>query len=138
MSRPYEPNDPGYVIKTESREMTRSEVAKGRRALQEMNDTLLAVERQLLSDDLTSSTALEVAEKIVLASNLRKKLQDAVPMLQGSMPNPGNARLSDGERRQIKGYYHTGNYTQEQLADQFQVSQATVSNIVSEDDEPDV
>lgn len=131
----FDPNDSqGYVIKTESRAMTRSEVAQGRRALQEMNDTLLAVERQLLHEDLTAANALEVANKMVLASNLRKKLQEAAPMLQGAMPNAGNARLSARERQQVKGYYMTGNYTQEQLADQFQVSQATVSNIVAPED----
>lgn len=54
--------------------------------------------------------------------------------MQRAMPNAGNARLPVGERQQVKGYYTTRNYTQEQLADQFQVSQATASNIVAPED----
>ncbi|KAA0948939.1 hypothetical protein FQ186_03720 [Pseudomonas sp. ANT_H14] len=131
-----EPIDPsGYVIKTESQAMTRSQVATAQRSFQEMNDSLLAVERQLLHEDLTAANVQEIAEKMVLASDLRRRLQAAAPVLQGVTPKAGNARLTDRERREIQGYYMTGNYTQEQLAAQFQVSQATVSNIVT-DDEP--
>nr|WP_267911043.1 MULTISPECIES: sigma factor-like helix-turn-helix DNA-binding protein [Pseudomonas] len=72
---------------------------------------------------------------MVLASDLRKRLQAAAPVLQAVTPRAGNARLTDRERTEIQGYYMTGNYTQEQLASQFQVSQATVSNIVSDDDD---
>lgn len=57
-------NDPsGYVIKTESQAMTRSQVAATHRSFQEMNDALLAVERQLLHEDLSAANALEVAQK---------------------------------------------------------------------------
>ena len=129
-------NDPsGYVIKTESQAMTRSQVAATHRSFQEMNDALLAVERQLLHEDLSAANALEVAQKMVLASDLRKRLQAAAPVLQAVTPRAGNARLTDRERTEIQGYYMAGNYTQEQLASQFQVSQATVSNIVSDDDD---
>ena len=100
-----------------------------------MNETLLAVERQLLHEDLSAANALEVAEKMVLASDLRRRLQAAAPVLQAVTPKAGNARLTERERVEIQGYYMTGNYTQEQLASQFQVSQATVSNIVSDDDD---
>lgn len=132
---PSNPSNPGYIIRTESREMSRSEVAQARRSFQEMNESLLAVERQLLHEDLRPENANEVAQRMVLASDLRRRLQAALPVLESSMPSAGNARLTDRERQQIQGYYATGNYTQDQLADQFQVSQSTVHNIVTDDDD---
>jgi transposase-like protein len=46
------------------------------------------------------------------------------------MPHASTARLSDQERQQIKGLYLSRLYTQQQLAEQYGVSQPTIGDIV--------
>ena len=56
-------------------------------------------------------------------SGLQKQMLDL-------MPETSTARLSDNERQQIKGLYSSGLYTQQEIADQYGVSQPTIGDIV--------
>lgn len=124
---------PAHVYQSESREMTRSEVAKARRTMTEMEESLVSIQRHLMNIPVSETTVHQVAEQLMAAASLRQSLAAVAPVLQQAMPQAGNARLTERERREIRGYYMTGNYTQEQLAAQFGVSQSTIHNTVTDD-----
>lgn len=111
--------------------MTRSESAMAQRSMEDMENMLVAMQRHLLNAPVTQLTVGEVAEKLMAASTLKQTLERCAPALQAALPKVGTARLTDSDKREIRGYYATGNYTQEQLARQYQVSQATISNIIN-------
>lgn len=128
---------PAHVYQSESRVMTRSESAMTQRTMDDMANALVAMQRHLMNVPVSETTVNEVAQQLMAASQLRQTLQTCAPILQTALPQAGNARLTDADRQEIRGYYATGNYTQDQLAKQYQVSQGTVSNIVTDDDDKD-
>lgn len=122
---------PAHVYQSESRAMTRSESAMTQRTMEDMANALVAMQRHLMNAPVSQLTVGEVAEKLMAASTLKQTLESCAPVLQAALPKVGTARLTDSDKREIRGYYATGNYTQEQLARQYQVSQATISNIIN-------
>ena len=125
---------PAHVYQSESRAITRSESAMTQRTMDDMATSLVAMQRHLLNIPVSETTVNQVAQQLMAASQLRQALDSCAPVLQGALPQAGTARLTDADRQEIRGFYATGRYTQEQLARQYQVSQATVSNTVSPDD----
>ncbi|MBU7442159.1 hypothetical protein [Paraburkholderia fungorum] len=118
------------IAYAESPAMTRSDVAKARRSMQDLGHSLELVQRQLLNVPVDQTNALEVAERLLAASRLKETLKQTQAAINESLPH-GKGKLSDEVRQEIAGFYLTGQYTQETLADQYNVSQSTVHEIVT-------
>lgn len=123
---------PAHESQAESRAMTRSEAAAARRNFEQMNGTLITIQRHLLNLPVTETNVNEVAEQLLAASRLRESLNVAKPLLTAALPQNSGGKLSEHERKEIRGYYQTGHFTQNALAQQYQVSQATIHNIVTD------
>jgi DNA-binding transcriptional regulator LsrR (DeoR family) len=120
-----------YVAQDESRMMTRAEAAAVRRTFADTEKSLIAIQRNLLSISVTEDNIATVSQQLMAASQLRESLKHCKNQLLQSLPNNTGGKLSDQERKEIAGFYHTGNYTQEVLAEQYQVSQGTIHNVIA-------
>lgn len=127
------PNDTqaAYVIQDESRMMTRAEAAASRRTLADTDKALVAIQRNLLNMTVSETNVDVVSQQLMAASRLRETLKQTKSILLASLPDNTGAKLSEQEQKEISGYYATGNYTQNQLAEQYQVSQATIHNVTT-------
>jgi transcriptional antiterminator len=119
------------IVQAESRAMSRSEAAAARRNIEDMNKTLTAIKHHLVSAPVTTLNATEVAEKFIAVAELQECIDKNRALLMQALPSNTGGKLSDKERQEIKGYYATGNYTQDALAEQYQVSQATIHNVIT-------
>jgi hypothetical protein len=124
-------SSPSHVVHAESRAMTRSDAAAARRSIADTNKTLIALKHHLLSAPVTTLNADDVAKKFIAASELQECIDKNKDLLMQALPNNTGGKLSDRERTEIKGYYATGNYTQDALAEQYGVSQGTIHNVIS-------
>lgn len=125
-----------YVIQDESRMMTRAEAAASRRTFADTDKALIAIQRNLLNMTITETNVDVVSQQLMAASRLRESLKQTKAILLASLPDNSGAKLSDQEQTEISGYYATGNYTQNQLAEQYQVSQATIHNVTTKSKAP--
>ena len=125
-----EDEKPVHLAYAESPAMTRSEVATARRSMADLGRSLELVQQQLLNVPVDQTNAVEVAEKLLAASRLKEALKHTQAAINASLPH-GKGKLSDEARQEIAGFYFTGQYTQETLADHYNVSQSTVHEIVT-------
>lgn len=115
---------------SESKALSRADVAAARRNFEAVNQSLVDIQRHLLQAPLSDLNVNEVASQLMAAAQLRDTLKATVPLLTAALPKNTGGKLTDQERREIKGYYSTGRFTQEMLAEQYQVSQATIHNVI--------
>jgi hypothetical protein len=118
-------------VQAESRTMSRSEAAAARRNIADTSKTLMAIKHHLVSAPVTTLNATEVAEKFIAVAELQACIEKNKDLLMQALPSNTGGKLSDKERQEIKGYYSTGNYTQDALAEQYQVSQGTIHNVIA-------
>jgi predicted XRE-type DNA-binding protein len=62
-------------------------------------------------------------------NQLNGQLASIGEQLERCLPRASTARLTEKERTEIKGLYNSGLYTQSQLAEQYDVTQPTISDI---------
>ena len=127
---PYRTDNIQVEVRSEV-QATRSDTASVRRAIQDINrqidnrrSNIDAVLRDARSLDTSSVTQL-ITERENLYQ-LHQKSQELQNQLISNIPS-SSASLSTHERREIAGLYQSGLYTQQQLADQYGVTQSAIS-----------
>ena len=123
-------------------EITQSEVAKARRNIRERKETYLSMNDELnrqMQNAAATGDFNQFQEAAASASRLKdygsqidheeKELEQII----GSAPSKRQGRVSDEVKTEIHNLYHAGVSNQTQLATEYQVSQATVNNIVNDD-----
>lgn len=119
---------------------TRSDTASVRRAIQDINrqidnrrsniDLILRDARTL--DTSAFTNLIEERENL---NDLHLRSQELQNELVANMPSSSSASLSTQEKREIKGLYQSGLYTQRQLAEQYGVTQSAISQSVRNDED---
>ena len=97
----------------------------------ELSKSLDTIQRHLINMPVDQTNAQEIAEKLLAASALRESLKRHEQQILSALPQAKGGKLSDKERLEISGYYQTGHFTQDALAEQYGVSQSTIHEIVS-------
>ena len=127
---PYRTDNIQVEVKSEV-QVTRSDTASVRRAIQDINrqidnrrSNIDAVLRDARTLDTSSVTQL-ITERENL-NQLHQRSQELQNQLISNVPS-SSASLSTQEKREIAGLYQSGLYTQQQLADQYGVTQSAIS-----------
>ncbi|MFC2436200.1 MAG: hypothetical protein ACFNOK_05425 [Aggregatibacter sp.] len=114
---------------------SRSDVATVKRSIRDLQKQVSRLQNNLSSQltrqeqvDLTSFQ--QVWENRKKLNSLNQKINELEQEISPHIPSLGNARLTEEEKRQIKGLHNSGLYTQKELADQYGVTQPTISDIV--------
>ena len=130
---PYRTDNIQVEVKSEV-QVTRSDTASVRRAIQDINrqidnrrSNIDAVLRDARTLDTSSVTQL-ITERENL-NQLHERSQELQNQLISNVPS-SSASLSTQEKREIAGLYQSGLYTQKQLADQYGVTQSAISQNV--------
>lgn len=130
---PYRTDSVQIEVRSEV-QATRSDTASVRRAIQDINrqidnrrSNIDAVLRDARTLDASSVTQL-ITERESL-NQLHQRSQELQNQLISNVPS-SSASLSIQERREIAGLYQSGLYTQQQLADQYGVTQSAISQSV--------
>lgn len=130
---PYRTDNIQVEVKSEV-QVTRSDTASVRRAIQDINrqidnrrSNIDAVLRDARTLDTSSVTQL-ITERENL-NQLHERSQELQNQLISNVPS-SSASLSTQEKREIAGLYQSGLYTQKQLADQYGVTQSAISQSV--------
>lgn len=130
---PYRTDSVQIEVRSEV-QATRSDTASVRRAIQDINrqidnrrSNIDAVLRDARTLDASSVTQL-ITERESL-NQLHQRSQELQNQLIPNAPS-SSASLSTQERREIAGLYQSGLYTQQQLADQYGVTQSAISQSV--------
>lgn len=114
---------------------SRSDVATVKRSIRDLQKQVSRLQNNL-SSQLTRQEQVDLTlfqqvwknrEKL---NSLNKKINELEQEISPHIPSLGNARLTEEEKRQIKGLHNSGLYTQKELADQYGVTQPTISDIV--------
>lgn len=116
---------------------SRSDVATTKRAIQDLeNETKKlrdAIMQMASTDSDCPQELFEAAWQKQKQLNLaNKELASLKQRLNNCLPHTSTARITDKERKEIRGLYSTGLYTQGQLAEQYGVTQPTISDITKE------
>lgn len=114
---------------------SRSDVATVKRSIRDLQKQVGRLQSNLSSQltqneqvDLDSfSKAWDNRKKL---NSLNQKITELEQEISPHIPSLGNARLTEEEKRQIKGLHNSGLYTQKELADQYGVTQPAISDIV--------
>jgi len=126
------------VAQAEQPAFSRAQVAATTRAFQDINGQIEHA-RNVIGHSMTNAASMGYGafQQAWAAREQLNQLQGQATNLQTGlsqhMPAPSSfqGNLSEAERVQIRGLYQTGMYTQQQLADQYGVSQATIARIVA-------
>lgn len=110
---------------------SRSKRAAVRRNMADLYRVLEHVQRNLFETPVTQTNAEHVARQFLAAAELKEAIRKNQPEILESLPPTRGSKLSEPERREIAGFYATGLYTQEELAAQYGVSQATVHGVIA-------
>lgn len=114
---------------------SRSDVATVKRSIRDLQKQVGRLQGNL-SSQLTQNEHVDFAsfEKVwenrQKLNSLNQKITELEQEISPHIPSLGNARLTEEEKRQIKGLHNSGLYTQKELADQYGVTQPTISDIV--------
>ena len=114
---------------------SRSDVATVKRSIRDLQKQVGILQGNL-SSQLTQNEQVDLAsfekawENRQKLNSLNQKITELEQEISPHIPSLGNARLTEEEKRQIKGLHNSGLYTQKELADQYGVTQPTISDIV--------
>lgn len=128
-------DDPPYLSEAPQQQgFTRADVATTRRALHDLQKQAGKLSDAIFQLAATAPHVSHLAfkeawEKRETLNKMQAQMVDLQAEMESILPSTSTARLSDNERRQIKGLYATGLYTQQQLAEQYGVSQPTIGDI---------
>lgn len=125
------------VVQAEQPAFSRAQVAATARAFQDINGQI-EQSRGVIAGSMTNAGTMgyDAFQQAWASRQQLNLLNEQAASLQAGlaqyMPAPSSfqGNLSEAERVQIRGLYQTGLYTQQQLADQYGVSQATIARIV--------
>lgn len=144
----FDPNDTdgkvdSFYQSVRKAELTQSDVAKARRTVRERKETYVSMNDELnrqmreaaSSGDLGAFKTIAAQAKTLegLGSQIDEEEQ-VFNNISSSAPAKRQGRVSEDVKTQIHNLYHAGVSNQTQLADDYEVSQATVNKIVN--DEP--
>ena len=130
------PDDPTHIVQAaQQQSFTRADIATTRRAFQDLQQQAGKLSDAIFQIAVTapqcSRDAFQAAwEKRDALNKMQAQMAELQSQMDSIMPSASTARLSDNERRQIRGLYATGLYTQQQIADQYGVSQPTIGDVV--------
>lgn len=126
-----------HVVQVEQPAFSRAQVAATTRAFQDINGQIEQA-RAVITNSMTNAATMghdafqrawdsrqQLNQLHTQAANLQAGLAQHIPA-----PSVFQGSLNPEERTQIAGLYASGLYTQQQLADQYGVSQPTVGRIV--------
>lgn len=120
------------VVQNEQRQIARSDIARNIRATDDISSQIQQ-RREYLHQQLTTTRSLDVLEITRQREELftlEEQLQHfSKKMVSNSVPS--TAATNDYERKEIKGLYESGLYTQLQIARQYGITQSAVSQIVN-------
>lgn len=113
---------------------SRSDIATTKRAVRDLKDQTQKLSNAILQIAATSpdcdKEAFEAAwQQRQQLNSVQQQLTSLEQQLNNCLPHASTARLTDKERKEIQGLYSSGLYTQGQLADQYGVTQPTISDI---------
>lgn len=122
------------VQAAQQQSFSRSDIATTRRAVQDLKDQTQKLSNAILQIAATSpdcaKEAFEAAwQQRQQLNSAQQQLNSLEQQLSNCLPHASTARLTDKERKEIQGLYSSGLYTQGQLADQYGVTQPTISDI---------
>ncbi|MEB4592259.1 hypothetical protein VSS37_14825 [Candidatus Thiothrix sp. Deng01] len=130
------PKEPAVqVVQTaQQQSFSRSDIATTRRAVQDLKDQTQKLSTAILQIAATSPDcprgAFEAAwQQRQQLNQVQQQLNSLEQQISNYLPHASTARLTDKERKEIQGLYRSGLYTQGQLADQYGVTQPTISDI---------
>lgn len=126
------------VVQAEQPAFSRAQVAATARAFQDINGQIEQA-RGVISHSMSNAATMghEAFQQAWNAREQLNQLHTQAASLQAGLaqympaPETFQGSLSTVERTQIAGLYASGLYTQQQLADQYGVSQPTVGRIVT-------
>lgn len=126
---------PSFVQKAQQQAFVRADVAATTRAFQDLDSRVAKLSDSIFQLAATapncSKEAFEEAwKKREELNQVHHDLANLESKIKSCMPPSSTARLTPQERQQIKGFYQTGLYTQQQLAEQYGVTQPTIGDIV--------
>lgn len=135
MSDPIEQTQPSIVHAAQQQQITRSDVATTKRAFQDLKNQAEKLSNTVFQIAATAPNCTKEAfEEAWEQRNKLNAVNVELAKLEGEMatcmPSTSTARLGDKEKKEIRGLYATGLYTQQQLADQYGVTQPTIGDIV--------
>jgi DNA-directed RNA polymerase specialized sigma subunit len=129
------PKSSQIIQAAQQQSITRADIATTKRAFQDLQGQAEKLKGALFS--IAASAPHCSKESFEEAWSKRDQLNQVQQQMSGLqkqmldlMPETSTARLSDNERQQIKGLYSSGLYTQQEIADQYGVSQPTIGDIV--------
>lgn len=114
---------------------SRSDVATVKRSIRDLQKQVDRLQGNL-SSQLTQNEQVDLDsfekawDNRKKLNSLNQKITELEQEISPHIPSLGNARLTEEEKRQIKGLHNSGLYTQKELADQYGVTQPTISDIV--------
>lgn len=114
---------------------TRSDVATMRRSISDLKSQVDRLQGNLTAT-LTQPKSMEFSN-FELAwkqreelNQLHENISELESKLKQHAPSASSARLTEQERKEIRGLHSSGLYTQQQLADQYGVTQPTISDLL--------
>ena len=116
---------------------SRSDVATVKRSIRDLQKQISRLQNNLSSqltrqEQMDFTSFQQVWENREKLNSLNQKISELEQEINHHIPSLGNARLTEEEKRQIKGLHNSGLYTQKELADQYGVTQPTISDIVTQ------
>jgi hypothetical protein len=133
---PNNQNTISYAQIAQQQNFCRSDIATTKRAFQDLIGQTKKLEGEILhlaaTDTICPKERFQDAwDKREQLNNLNQQLTSIQQQMNNYMPPASTARLTEKERREIKALYQSGLYNQQQLADQYGVTQPTISDIVN-------
>ncbi|MBF6650433.1 hypothetical protein [Methylobacter sp. BlB1] len=115
--------------------ISRSDIATTKRAFQDLRDKTQKLQDTIWqlatnASDCPKDAFQDAWDKRQELNQINKQLTAMEELISNCMPKASTARLTEKERTEIKGLYQSGLYTQAQLADQYNVTQPTISDII--------
>ena len=142
-----EPSDSNGAVDAHYRtirkaEVTQSDVAKARRNIRERKETYVSMNDELYRQmqNAASTRDFDKFQEVAASANRLKEFgsqidneEKELEQIIGNAPSKRQGRISDDVKTEIHNLYHAGVSNQTQLANEYQVSQATVNTIVNDD-----
>lgn len=129
--------DSQYVIVhvAQQQQLSRSDIATAKRAIQDLRSQSEKLQQAVIQvvasqPQCTPEAFQEAWQKREELNKLNERLQHIEVQMNLNAPVASTARLTEKEKQEINGLYQSGLYTQAQLANQYGITQPTVSDIV--------
>ncbi|AMV47828.1 hypothetical protein [Paraburkholderia caribensis] len=129
-----EDNPPPILQAAQQQSFSRSDVATTKRALQDLTTQTKKLQDAIwqiaaTQQECTKEAFEDAWKKRGQLNEVNRQLASIGQHLEATLPRVGAARLTEREKTEIKGLYQSGLYTQSQLAEQYGVTQPTISDI---------